>query len=63
VGAGRALKRLAGAAEGEKSQKRLEWAKEKYGVNAFRMSNKALAVFTFLAVALAAGLGTWLFFL
>lgn len=63
VGAGRALKRLAGAAEGQKSQKRLEWAKEEFGVGAWNMSNKTLALFTFLSVIVAAGLGTWLFFL
>jgi len=63
VATGRALKRLAGAAEGEKSQKRLEWAKEEFGVGGWQMSNKTLAVFTFASVLVGAGLGTWLFFL
>lgn len=63
VAAGRALKRLSGGAEGDKCQSRLEWAKEKFGVNAFKMSNKMVAILTFAAIVLAAGLGTFLFFL
>ena len=63
VASGRALKRLAGAAEGEKSQKRLEWAKEAYGVGGWQVSDKTLALLVFGSMLVAVALGTFVFFL
>jgi hypothetical protein len=63
VRTGIALSRLLGAATGDKTERRLNWSREKYGDGNWGLSDSTLLWATLGATVIAAGLGTWVFFL
>lgn len=64
LNAGIALNRMANAANGEKSLRRLLESKEKYGDgDTLGVSDKTIAYATFASTIIAGGLGVWVFFL